>query len=157
MQEGIVSRSALGEQDSSSFLPSDPRGLSPHDDAALSSVHRLFAPLFDGWRERHYARRTSRELLALYRRVRTNHPGLTGLPLYRMVVADHLGGESSDVDAVLEHAKDSFATWPVDRPLTFRDIVHYVAVSNFLEAHDAAPWTQSNLGRMIAARIPQGL
>src|SRR2546430_12945188 len=39
----------------------------------------------------------------------------------------------------LDEAEESYATWPILRALTFCDVVHFIAVSEFLASHgDAA-------------------
>jgi transposase-like protein len=125
---------------------------------APTRTRKLLAPLFAGWREKHYAARISRELLELHRRVAAAHPRLTKHELYREIVMARLGGTMAAADAALDRAAESFASWPVERPLTFRDVVHYLAVSDYLAANgDIAEWTQENLGRVVASVVPEDL
>ena len=58
---------------------------------------------------------------------------------------------------MLTRAEQSFAAWPSQRDLTFADVVHYLAVEEFFASHGEAHWTQAHMGRMVAARIPNGL
>jgi hypothetical protein len=121
-------------------------------------LRRLLAPLMLGWRERHHAAKASRELLALYRTVAAIHPRLGKQDLYRRIVMARLGGSAAAADAVLARAAESFATWPVERALTFRDVVHYLAVSDYLATNDdLADWTRENLGRVVTSRVPEDL
>lgn len=118
---------------------------------------RLIGPLLVGWRERHHATRVSKEMLRLYASIAATHPGLAKIEIYRQVVAARTLRPLSAADEVLSHAEESFATWPVPRNLTFRDVVHYLAVSEYLASADGAPWTRQNLGRVVADLVPDGL
>jgi transposase-like protein len=132
---------------------------SPRHERAPSWANKLLGPLLVGWRERQHAARTSRELLALYRKVAAARPGLRREDLYRQVVMARLGGGTrAAADEILDRATESFATWPAERPLTFRDIVHYFAVSDYLSSNnDVASWTQENMGRVVARLVPDDL
>jgi transposase len=121
-------------------------------------TRRLFGPLFIGWQEKQYAAKTSREMLKLYEKVAAARPGLTKQELYRHIVMARVGGTLAAADAVLARATESFATWPVERALTFRDVVHYLAVSDYLATNaEAAEWTRENLGRVVASLVPEHL
>jgi transposase len=121
-------------------------------------TRKLLAPFFAGWREKHYAARISRELLELHRTVAAAHPRLTKHELYRQIVMARVGGTLAAADAALDRAADSFASWPVERPLTFRDVVHYLAVSDYLAANgDVAEWTRENLGKVVSSIVPDDL
>lgn len=115
-----------------------------------------FAALFP-WRERRFARRVSKELLTLYRVVAAKYAALHGRELYRLVVTLRTRGNLESADALIDHAEDSFAEWPVRRDVTFRDVVHYIAVSEFLASHGDAPWVHANFRREVASRIPSDL
>lgn len=133
-------------------------GARPPPREAPGWVRKLFGPLIVGWEEKRYAAKTSRELLRLYEKIATSRPGLSKHELYRQVVMARLGGTLAAADAVLARATESFATWPVERALTFRDVVHYLAVSNYLATNaEAADWTRENLGRVVSSLIPEHL
>jgi hypothetical protein len=128
---------------------------SRRDAPAPARARRRFRSFFVGWRERHHAARTSRQLLKLHREVAANHPHLGGQELYRMIVMAHMGGTVQAADAVLARAAESFATWPVERALRFRDVVHYLAVSDYLGIDaELAEWTRENLGHVVAEFVP---
>jgi len=130
----------------------------PADDPAPAWTRKLFGPLFAGWQEKHHAARTSRELLKIYHTVAATHPGLDKRQLYRQIVMLRLGGTLAAAEAVLVRAAESFSTWPAERPLTFRDVVHYLAVSDYLASNnDIADWTRENLGRVVASYVPDNL
>ena len=134
-------------------VPAEPR-------VAESSpwTRRLLGPLFVGWQEKHHAAKTSRELLKIYQAIVATRPGLKKEEVYRQVVMKRLGVTLAAADAVLDRASESFATWPLERPLTFRDVVHYLAVSEYLESKDyVAAWTREDLGRVVASLVPEDL
>ena len=123
----------------------------------FSAVQDFLAPLVSGWQERVQAANTSREMLRLHQRISAANPGLSGPDLYREIVRARHGSDAAGADEVLQHARDSFATWPVERALTFRDVVNYVAIADYLAAHESALWTQRNLGYYVGAWIPSEL
>jgi hypothetical protein len=121
--------------------------------AALDS---LMSPLH-AWRERRFAAALCDELLCSYRVVVEMHPDLARPEVYRQVIAAHTGGDSRSVAATIERAQESFATWPVERSLTLRDVAHYLAVSEFLQTQQGAHWIHANLKHVVDSTIPHGL
>lgn len=111
------------------------------------------------WRERRFVRACCTRLLALYRQAALAQPGLVGEPLYRQVVAASLGGDSPLVDDVIQGARVSYAHWPEERELRFRDVVHYLAVSGYCRAQGRGgkAWLRSNIVGVIDAEIPAEL
>jgi len=114
---------------------------------ADEALAMLIAP-----RETLYAVQTSRDLLKLFWIVSASHPGLDRRDVYRKVVVARTGASAQDAESVLVRAEQSFATWPSERPLTFSDVVHYLAVSEFL-ASNSRIGTRTNMGRVVAGRI----
>jgi len=109
------------------------------------------------WQERRYVSRRCRELLALQRTVQQNHPGLSGMGLYRRIVELTLGVDADMVERVLRHAEENFATWPVSRPLTFRDVVHHLAVAEYFALHSGTHQMRADLKRLVDDTIPGNL
>jgi len=110
------------------------------------------------WRERQFASRVCRQLLGLYRETLQARPGLEGRDLYRHVVARYLTSTAATAERVLQAAEASFAEWPVSRPLRFRDVVHFLAVEEFLASQqDSTGWTRGTVGRVVSARITADL
>ncbi len=109
------------------------------------------------WRERRYVARRCRELLALLRGVQQSQPGLDGPALYRRVVALALGGDEAAVERVLRHAEENFATWPVSRPLSFRDVAHHLAVAEYFARHAGTQQMRAELKRVVDDTIPGDL
>jgi len=95
-------------------------------------------------------------MLLCYRRVRENDPDLHGLALYERVLASR-GLSLYAITQVLAHARESFCTWPISRDLRFRDVVHYVVVTDYLRAHPKKVGVQTNLtitiGRIVAKEL----
>ncbi len=109
------------------------------------------------WRERRFAGRRCRELLALHHAVQQQHPTLTGLGLYRHIVGLRIGGDANSVDGVLQRAEESFASWPVSRPLNFRDVAHYLAVTEYFALHAGQQAMHADVKRVVDDTIPGDL
>jgi hypothetical protein len=109
------------------------------------------------WRERVLARRTSRELLRANRESEAAKPELTGFARHRGVAARQAGRDEIGVQTILERAASSVASWPAERPPTFRDVVQYLIVHRCLDADPATPGVRSRLGTIVAEEIPSGL
>ena len=127
----------------------------------LSALQRTgggqLTALFALWRQRRHAAVVSRELLKLHSRIAARYPDLKGRALYRQIVMVRSSTDLASADRMLMRAEQSFAAWPAQRDLTFADVVHYLAVEEFFASHGEAHWTQAHMGRMVAARIPNGL
>jgi transposase-like protein len=106
--------------------------------------------------ESRYVAHITRELLKLHWVVSACHPGLPRRNIYRKIVMAHTGCDDYEADLLLRRAEQSFATWPTERELTFADVVHYLAVSEYLTDDDKIA-TRINMGRLIAGRIPADL
>jgi hypothetical protein len=122
---------------------------------AMAFGSELFASLFS-WREAQYAAQVSREMLKLYQIVSASHPGLPRRAIYKKVVIARTGADQDAAEAVLVRAEQSFASWPTDRALTFSDVVHYMAVTEYLAIDDRMA-TRIDMGRLVAGRIPENL
>ena len=109
------------------------------------------------WRERRVARRASVESLRFYRELEAAHPGRSAASRYEAVVARRTGLDCAGVRQVLRRAEDSFASWPVERPLRLRDVVQYLVVHECLAADPSAVGTRSRLTTIIAEVIPRDL
>lgn len=109
------------------------------------------------WRERLLARRTSREALRLYREVEAGRPELTGTIRYQEIVARHTGLDRDDARRLVERAENDFASWPVERALTFRDVVQYLVVQRWLAIDPGAMGFRSRLTDIVAREIPDEL
>lgn len=156
--EDLVTQASAGDTGSRAAADATAPASSARRSRVSAWRRRLMGGLMVTWRERHHAARISRQMMRLYRKVAADHPGARKAELYRYVMAARLGGTLTAADAVLEQAAQSFAEWPVARALTFRDVVHYVAVSDYLASYDdVAQWTRDNLGRKVASLVPDYL
>jgi hypothetical protein len=136
-------------------VPSTQRISQPWPDRLLILMEGL-VPL-PVWRERTYARRASRELLELYHRLAAEAPGLTGRDLYERVVAERTGIDSKGVGVIVQRAEESFAEWPVERPLIFRDIVLYLILQKRGSSAIDIAGARSALGGAVAEIVPAEL
>jgi hypothetical protein len=80
-------------------------------------------------RERNQIRRTCSQLLSIYQEVATELPQAAKMDIYARVVEKHCGADSDGVRRILRRAAESFAAWPEERDLIFRDLVNYFAVT----------------------------
>ena len=119
--------------------------------SGVSALESLF-----GWREGRHAAEVSRELLKLYWIVTASHPGLPRREIYRHIVMARTGADADDAEKVLVRAEESFAAWPAERDLTFSDVVHYLAVSEYLAVGDRTA-TRIHMGHVVSRLIPQNL
>jgi len=125
------------------------------DMQALAGEQGRFGWLL-AWREKRFAAACARSMLKQHRDLSTRYPELKGPSLYRRVVAARVGSDLA-AEAVLQHAEQSFAIWPVERALNFRDVVHYLAVSEFVATHSNTRWVLADMKRVVESLIPHNL
>jgi hypothetical protein len=127
----------------------------PNDSAPTGRwFESLTREVFGPWRERRVAHRTSVESLRLYRELESAHADLTSAARYGEIVARRTGLDQAGVRRVLRQAEDSFARWPVERPLKLRDVVQVLVVHECLRADPSAIGTRTRLTTIIAEVIP---
>ncbi|MEI8031376.1 MAG: hypothetical protein WCH35_16500 [Comamonadaceae bacterium] len=149
-------------KDSSSMALTDSAGARSINSAAQHGAVRgalrsLFEEWMLAWQERHHTARVSKELLALYRIVAADHPGLTDRELFKLVVMKRNGCDSRAAETILESAEESFAQWPASCELTFCDVVHYLSVTEFLASHQREHWIHNNMASVVASHVPRDL
>ena len=83
------------------------------------------------YRTRVFAKNESVALLELARRLRGYEPALSGQRLYERVAAERLGCDEVEARDVVRRATNDFAEWPVQRPVTFRDLVSHLIIVRF--------------------------
>jgi hypothetical protein len=114
--------------------------------------------LFAGSAERRYARRASEQMLDLFQRERRERPELSGWALYEAVAARRLGDKPRISAAeVVRRAEESFADWPAERAVRFRDVVHYLIFDEYVHTGKVREATKTNMGGVIARVIPEEL
>jgi hypothetical protein len=111
--------------------------------------------VFAAWSERRYAKRASLEILELFCSERQKHPELTGPSLYEAVVARRLGPDGTNARTIVRQAKESFADWPVERSLRFRDVVSYLVFDEYLRSVGTRRGTRTQIGHVVARVIPK--
>jgi hypothetical protein len=112
--------------------------------------------LFAGPAERRYAKEASEQLLDLFWREQREHPELKGRALYEAVTARRLGlNPPISATEIVRRAEESFADWPVERELRFRDVVHYLIFDEYMHAGKARAGTKTNMGAVVARIIPE--
>lgn len=104
-------------------------------------------------RERHQIRRICSESLKLYRRVEREMPGASNLERYARVIEERSGADPETVQTIMRRTEESFATWPVERPLHFRDVVQYMAVTGGLKADIAVTGVRSRFVDLVFAIV----
>jgi hypothetical protein len=107
--------------------------------------------------ELRYAKGASRQLLELFRRQQRERPELKGRALYEAVIARRLGSNPTlSAAEIVRRAKESFADWPADRELKFRDVVHYQIFDEYMRRSQVVG-TRTNFGVAVAQIIPAEL
>lgn len=114
--------------------------------------------MFAALGERRYAREASEQLLGLFWREQREHPELNGRRLYEAVIARRIGSNPAISAAeIVKRAKESFADWPVERDLCFRDVVHYQIFDEFTRHGEELQGTRTNIGDAVARVVPEDL
>jgi hypothetical protein len=83
-------------------------------------------------RERHEIRRICLESLKLYREVELEMPQASDAERYASVIERRGVADPGAVRKLMRRA-EICASWPVKRPLNFRDVVQYIAVTDCLK------------------------
>jgi hypothetical protein len=116
--------------------------------AAKSSwLENTFGPLnfVAAMRERRQIRRFCDQSLALYRQVEAQMPQASQTERYGRFIELRSGATPATVPTVIRRAEESFADWPTERPLNFRDVVQYLAVTDCLKIDIAVAGVRSRI------------
>jgi hypothetical protein len=109
-------------------------------------------------RERQSVRRTSRRCLELYRQFEVEKPASSPRERYEQVVARYLGAsDAKTVRVTLRRAEESFASWPVERDLNFRDVVQYLAATEYYRDNPTESGIRARVSSVVAEAVPEGL
>jgi YHS domain-containing protein len=108
-------------------------------------------------REGRHAEQASRELLALYRAISAEYPELADREIYQRVVMARTECDAKTAERVLDCAEESFAEWPTKRELTLCDVVHYLAVNEFLARHEGEDWMHTDIQNVVDSLVPPEL
>jgi len=96
-------------------------------------------------RERRQIRRFCDESLKLYRQVEAQMPQSSQTERYGRFIELRSGVTPAAVLTVMRRAEESFADWPNERPLNFRDVVQYLAVTDCLKIDLAVAGVRSRI------------
>jgi len=81
----------------------------------------------------------------LYRQVEAQMPQASQTERYGRFIELRSGLGPGSVPTVLRRAAESFADWPNERPLNFRDVVQYLAVTDCLKIDIAVAGVRSRM------------
>lgn len=121
-----------------------------------SPTQRLRALLADKLKrieERLFAGRVCAESLSAYHAIRRQDPALNGDELYASVIARRLKLDAAGARAIVWRTHASLEDWTGDRGPTFRDIVKYMIVSEYLGQEASERGMNFDLGPFLAKRI----
>jgi hypothetical protein len=96
-------------------------------------------------RERRQIRRFCDESLKIYRQVEAQMPQASQTERYARFIELRSGVAPAAVLTVMRRAEESFADWPNERPLNFRDVVQYLAVTDCLKIDIAVAGVRSRI------------
>jgi len=103
-------------------------------------------------RERKRIRQICVDTLEHYRQIKAEIPQASNEELYARVIEKRSGGaDRCAVLAIMRRAKESFATWPVERSLTLRDIVRYIVATDCLRNDIAVTGVRSQAVDLVLA------
>lgn len=108
-------------------------------------------------RERQHVKHTCQECLKLYRELASEHPNTAGLERYALVIARHTGADQAGIDTILQRVEESFAVWPIERPVNFRDVVQYLAITEYFNEHPSESGIHARVSTVVAELIPEAL
>ena len=100
-----------------------------------------------------FAGRVCSESLAAYHAVRKQNPELRGDDLYEAVIARRIRLDAAGARAIVWRTHASLDDWVGDRGPSFRDIVKYMIVSEYLGQEADERGMNLDLGPFLAKRI----
>ena len=115
------------------------------------------ASILFSWRESRRVKRICQKLLLLLHEVSADHPELIGRELYRRLIIVCNKCDSTAADETLKNAEESFASWPVPRPLTLCDVVHYLTVCELVGEPEGDHRMHSNIEHLVVSCVSKKL
>jgi len=111
------------------------------------------------WKETRDAKAIVRDQLKNYHVIRDKNPDLPVQEIYEQVLMLRQGYDDERARYIIKSAKESFSKWPFDgEPPTFRQVVHFLVVSEHLERVDGpVKATNIDFERIVDRIIPAGL
>jgi hypothetical protein len=120
----------------------------------LENMLRRFN-FFAATRERKQIRRICEESLKLYRQIEIEMPQASIQDRYARVIERRSGADADAVLKFMRRAEESFATWPIERPLSLRDIVQYMVVTDGFKSDIAVDGVRSRAVDLAIDIVPQ--
>ncbi len=116
---------------------------------------------FRGWlhersnvrKDNRFAKGESHKALRAYQWVHAARPDLQGRDLYEEIVANCVVNHRETARAYIRHAADSFAAWPANREVRFRDVVSYI-IFDQLVVSNQRPDTRADIEAVVASIVP---
>ena len=75
--------------------------------------------------------------------------------LYEEVLMDYLACTREVAEEIVDGSKNSYAIWPVERPVRLNDIAHYVVVKELLSASGDSTLQYSEIRSSVDKVVPK--
>ena len=122
-------------------------------DSPAQRLRALLANKVKRIEERLFAGRVCSESLAAFHAIRKLHPNLVGDDLYEAVVARRVNLDAASARAIISRTHASLEDWASDRSPSFRDVVKYMIVTEYLGQEADERGMNLDLGPFLAKRI----
>ena len=131
-----------------------------HDEDQLEDTLRRFNFLA-ALRERKQLRRVCLDSLRIYQQVEAEMPQSSRMERYLRVVERRSNAYPRAASKIMRLVRRGYAQWPAERPLNFRDVVQFIAVTDCLTMQaaggDAGPRDTDFVFDIISEIIPAHL
>jgi hypothetical protein len=130
------------------------------EDNETWSYQQFRLQLGENWqllREWLFARRVCRESLAAYEAVKRRNPALAGNALYQAAITRRTRLDDEGARHLLARAHASRLDWDNERPPSFRDVVLFMIVTEYLARSKGVQGMTMDLGSYLDRRMPEGL
>ena len=128
-------------------------GVTEKQESPTQRLRALLADQVKRVQERLFARRVCSESLAAFHAVRKLQPELTGDDLYEAAIASRMNLDAAGARAIVRRTHSSLEDWDSDRGPSFRDVVKYMIVSEYLGQETDQRGMSLDLGPFLAKRI----
>jgi hypothetical protein len=108
-------------------------------------------------REQTLARTCCAEMLNVLKQIQAQEPALQSEALYTRAITRRLACDTAQAREIVRMADVSFAQWPEERDVRYRDVVKYLIVHEILGRDAKSMGAQSDIDRIVRDSIPQEL
>jgi len=108
-------------------------------------------------RERALAQQQCAMILSIVRALQKESPELNGEALYQKAVIRRLSCGEAKAREIIRLADQSFAQWPEERDVNFRDVVNYLVAKQIMSAHSRADGIRADVIKVVNAAVPNDL